>query len=95
MVEDYPYVEVDFRGIAGLVLPEGERWDASSISQKNMTLQKYFSIFIIYALFCSIMRDLIMFFFHHADIGMSFPTRISTFGWCRGVQVVVDPCGGA
>jgi hypothetical protein len=29
MVEDYPYVGVDFRGSVDLVLPEGAQWDAS------------------------------------------------------------------
>jgi len=29
MVEEYPYVRVDFRGSADLVLPEGAQWDAS------------------------------------------------------------------
>jgi len=42
MVEDYPYVEVDFIGNVDLVLPEGAQWDALGRLKKNMTLQKYF-----------------------------------------------------
>jgi hypothetical protein len=38
MIEDFPYVRIDFRGDTDLVLLEGAQWDVTCISSKNVTL---------------------------------------------------------
>jgi hypothetical protein len=51
--EDYPYVEVDFRGSADLVLHKGSQWDVSGKTRKIMTLQQcFFVIYIHICIFC-------------------------------------------
>jgi hypothetical protein len=37
MIEDFPYVGMDFQGSTNLVLPQGAQWDASGGTLKNMT----------------------------------------------------------
>jgi hypothetical protein len=53
VIEDFPYVGVDFRGSADLVLPEETQWDASGTKDHNLV-----TIFFFLYVFCCTMRDL-------------------------------------
>jgi hypothetical protein len=59
VIEDFPYVGVDFRGSADLVLLEGIQWEASGMKDHNLVTN--FSCFL-YVFGCT-MRDLSHFVF--------------------------------
>jgi hypothetical protein len=46
VIEDFPYVGVDFRGSADLVLPEGIQWDASSMKDHNLVTIFFFFLYV-------------------------------------------------
>jgi hypothetical protein len=86
VIEDFPYVGVDFRGSADLVLPEGIQWDASGTKDHNL-VTIFFLFFICFWLYDEGSKS---FCFHHADRGVSRPTEMPTLG-CRGdAQAVTE-----
>jgi hypothetical protein len=44
-IEDFPYVDVDFRGSMDLILPEGEDWDESGKRLSRILSPVYFLCF--------------------------------------------------
>jgi hypothetical protein len=48
VIEDSPYVEVDFRGSMDLVLPYGMDWDVSGMKSNTLSSVFYFLKFILF-----------------------------------------------
>ena len=49
VIEDFPYVGVDFRGSEYLVLLEGTQWDVSGTKDHNLvTIFFFFICFLLY-----------------------------------------------
>ena len=42
MIDNFPYVQVNFRGDEDLSLPEREQWDTIGMYSKNVTLYDFF-----------------------------------------------------
>ena len=63
VIEDFPYVGVDFRGSEYLVLLKGTQWDVSGTKDHNLVT------IYIYFIICFWLYDegSKSFFFHHAD----------------------------
>jgi hypothetical protein len=59
VIEDFPYVGVEFRGSEYLVLLEGTQWDVSGTKDHNLVT---IYIFLLYVFGC-MTRDLNHFFF--------------------------------
>jgi hypothetical protein len=89
MIEDFPYIKVDFQGRMDLVLLEGEDWDVSGEKPKQ-SCQVFFDFKTYIIFFWYIEEFLTDVSFHHVDRGATCPTEISTLGRRGDAQIVVD-----
>jgi hypothetical protein len=88
VIEDFPYVGVDFRGSTDLVLPEGIQWDASGT---KLNLATYFCFFFFFIYFFYLYNEGSKnILFHHADRGTSRPVEMSALGHHGDAQVAVE-----
>jgi len=78
MIEDFPYVGMDYRGDPELVLPPGENWDESGmcfwfLSYLNVFEFSHLYMFLVYII------GFLTCFFRNADTGMVRPLGMAPF----------------
>jgi hypothetical protein len=79
VIEDFPYVEVDFRGIMDLVLLDGMDWDSSGEKRKE-SCQVFFD-FKFYIYFWGYLEEFLTnILFHCVDRGATRLIEIPTLG---------------